>query len=82
MLMLVLMTLLSFHWMSLLIGAGSEAQRFVLMICLRQLLLPPLELIQVLPLPLRTHQEGGGAQHAIRHGWRAAAGGFFGAKWL
>ena len=78
----VLMTLLGFHWMSFLIGTGIEAQRFVLVICLSQLLLPSLELVQVLPLPLRTHQEGGRAQHAIRHGRLAHGRGrrFFGAK--
>lgn len=45
-----------------------EAQGLVLVICLGELLFSPFEFIQVLPLPLSPHQEGGGSQHAISHG--------------
>mmetsp|Transcript_16056 Transcript_16056/g.44175 ORF Transcript_16056/g.44175 Transcript_16056/m.44175 type:complete len:226 (+) Transcript_16056:601-1278(+) len=44
---------------SLLVGIRAVAQGLVLLVLLRQVLLPPLQLVQVVALPLTAHKEGG-----------------------
>mmetsp|Transcript_56485 Transcript_56485/g.145438 ORF Transcript_56485/g.145438 Transcript_56485/m.145438 type:complete len:298 (-) Transcript_56485:2-895(-) len=53
----------------LLVLSCAEAERFVLLVLLGQVLLAPLQVLEVGPLPLRAHQERGRPAQAPLHGW-------------
>mmetsp|Transcript_102573 Transcript_102573/g.257044 ORF Transcript_102573/g.257044 Transcript_102573/m.257044 type:complete len:313 (-) Transcript_102573:71-1009(-) len=51
----------------LLVGTCIEAKGLVLLVLLRQVLLSAVQLLEVVPLPLRTHKEGWGATERTLH---------------
>mmetsp|Transcript_2321 Transcript_2321/g.6836 ORF Transcript_2321/g.6836 Transcript_2321/m.6836 type:complete len:381 (+) Transcript_2321:198-1340(+) len=53
--------------MSLLVSSSTEAQGLVFVVLLRQVLLPPLEVVQVLALARGAHEESGGAAKCTFH---------------
>mmetsp|Transcript_27902 Transcript_27902/g.44752 ORF Transcript_27902/g.44752 Transcript_27902/m.44752 type:complete len:290 (-) Transcript_27902:67-936(-) len=60
----ILVALQGLDGVGILVGAGVEAKRLVLVVGFGQLLLAALEVVQVLSLPLCAHKEGGRPEHA------------------